>query len=179
MACTLLQYFYVRHALLMCHEAPQSRRAESACTESTTSPQFTAAGSAQVTRILKRSGASASAAQPAAHTGDIVSIAGLSSAAIGDTLCAPEVTERLSPGSIDPPTLSMVFAPNSSPIGRTAGNVVTAARIHDRLVSEAATSVSLQVRLLVFHCALLLPLQALCGYSALQPRTLRCSCACS
>lgn len=101
----------------------------------------------QVTRIMKRAGASGTAAQPAANAGDIISLAGIASAAIGDTICAPVVTEPLQPGQIDPPTLSMVFAPNSSPIGRATGNVVTAQKILERLQNEAAQSVSLQVRL--------------------------------
>ena len=130
----------------MCLLAYARRRCT--CASPSSSCDDEAARLAQVTRILKRSGASASAAQPAAATGDIVSIAGLASAAIGDTLCAPDVMERLSPGQIDPPTLSMVFAPNSSPIGRATGNVVTGAKIYERLLAEAATSVSLQVRAL-------------------------------
>ena len=99
----------------------------------------------QVTRIMKRAGASGSQARPAANAGDIISLAGIASAAIGDTICAPAVTAALQPGQIDPPTLSMVFAPNSSPIGRVAGNVVTAQKILERLQHEAAQSVSLQV----------------------------------
>jgi GTP-binding protein len=100
----------------------------------------------QVTRIMKRAGAHASHARPSAPTGDIVSLAGAPGVAIGDTLCAPEATARVEPGAIDPPTLSMVFAPNSSPIGRGVGHVVTAAKIVERLEAEAARSVSLRAR---------------------------------
>ena len=101
---------------------------------------------AQVTRIVKRAGARGSHAQSAAHAGDIVTLSGVPGVAIGDTIAAPEVTQRLEPGTIDPPTLSMVFAPNSSPLGRVPGNVVTAAKITERLEAEAARSVSLRVR---------------------------------
>jgi hypothetical protein len=100
----------------------------------------------KITRILKRSGASASHTQPAAHTGDIVSISGLGSVLIGDTICAPTVMDCLEPGTIDPPTLAMEFCPNSSPIGRMTGNIVTAQKIVERLQAEAAKSVSLRVR---------------------------------
>lgn len=47
---------------------------------------------------------------------------------------------------VDPPTLAMVFAPNSSPIGRNPKNIVTAQKIVERLENEAAISVSLRVR---------------------------------
>ena len=106
--------------------------------------------SGKITRIQKRTGARASGTQRAANLGDIVSVSGLPTAKIGDTVGATDLEKALEPGQIDPPTLSMVFAPNTSPIGRAPGNVVTAARILERLQAEAASSVSLRVRL-CFH----------------------------
>jgi hypothetical protein len=100
----------------------------------------------QVSRILKRHGASQDhKPQAVAHGGDIVAIAGLSQAAVGCTIAAPEVGEALQPGRVDPPTLSMTIGANTSPIGRAAGNEVTSQKIAERLFAEAARSVSLQV----------------------------------
>jgi GTP-binding protein len=100
----------------------------------------------QVTRIVKRQGGFGSQQLSHAHAGDIITITGISNPAIGDTICAPEVSEALQPGQIDPPTLSMVFAPNSSPVGRAPGNEVTAQKLLERLHAEALQSVSLRVR---------------------------------
>jgi GTP-binding protein len=100
---------------------------------------------------MKRQGGSGSQQQSNACAGDIVSIAGIPNAAIGDTICAPDVSEALQPGHIDPPTLSMVFAPNSSLLGRVPGNIVTAQKLLERLQAEAARSVSLRVRPAVLH----------------------------
>ena len=80
-----------------------------------------------------------------AQAGDIVAIAGLTKATVADTLCAPEVTEELKAQPIDPPTLSMTFSVNDSPLAGLSGDKVTSRLIWDRLRKEAEGNVALQV----------------------------------
>ena len=51
-----------------------------------------------------------------ARAGDIISIAGLTTATVSNTIADPTVTEPLYAQPIDPPTLSMRFAVNDSPM---------------------------------------------------------------
>ena len=99
----------------------------------------------QVTKIQKKNGTGGWTALEEATGGDIVSVAGLTGVGIGDTIAGAEDAERLEPGLIDPPTLAMVFSPNSSPLGLSPGNVVTSQKLLERLEMEAANSVSLRV----------------------------------
>ncbi len=80
-----------------------------------------------------------------AEAGDIVSIAGLSEFNVADTLVVPEVTEPLQAQPIDPPTLSMTFMVNDSPLAGTEGDKVQSRVIRDRLLREAMGNVALQV----------------------------------
>ena len=80
-----------------------------------------------------------------ADAGDIVAIAGLSKFNVADTLVAPEVTEPLQAQPIDPPTLSMTFLVNDSPLAGTEGDKVTSRVIRDRLMKEAEGNVALRV----------------------------------
>jgi len=79
------------------------------------------------------------------NAGDIVSIAGLPEANVAHTLCALEVTEPLPAQPIDPPTLSMMFRVNDSPLAGTEGDKVTGRMIRDRLLREAEGNVALRV----------------------------------
>ena len=47
---------------------------------------------------------------------------------------------------IDPPTLSMTFIVNDSPLAGTEGDKVTSRMIRDRLLREAEGNVALRVR---------------------------------
>ena len=80
-----------------------------------------------------------------AEAGDIVAIAGLSKFNVADTLCAPEVNEPLQAQPIDPPTLSMTFLVNDSPLAGTEGDKVTSRVIRDRLFKEAEGNVALRI----------------------------------
>jgi GTP-binding protein len=80
-----------------------------------------------------------------AEAGDIVSIAGLPDATVAHTICAPEVAEPLPAQPIDPPTLSMTFRVNDSPLAGTEGDKVTSRMIRDRLLREAEGNVALRV----------------------------------
>jgi GTP-binding protein len=80
-----------------------------------------------------------------ATAGDIVAIAGLPEATVAHTLCAPEVTTPLPAQPIDPPTLSMMFRVNDSPLAGTEGDKVTGRMIRDRLIREAEGNVALRI----------------------------------
>eukprot|EP00887_Chlorella_sp_A99_P000494 scaffold17.g494.t1 len=97
----------------------------------------------KVTRVMKRSGTS-SVELARAAAGDIVSLAGVA-AGVADTVAAPEVDAPLPQGQIDPPTLSMVIGPNTSPLAGREGTQLTGTKIGERLQAEAETNVSLRV----------------------------------
>ncbi|HEY0145357.1 MAG TPA: GTP-binding protein, partial [Methylovirgula sp.] len=80
-----------------------------------------------------------------AEAGDIVAIAGLEKFNVADTLGAPDVTEPLQAQPIDPPTLSMTFLVNDSPLAGTEGDKVTSRVIRARLAKEAEGNVALRV----------------------------------
>jgi GTP-binding protein len=80
-----------------------------------------------------------------AEAGDIVAIAGLANFNVADTLSAPDITEPLQAQPIDPPTLSMTFLVNDSPLAGTEGDKVQGRVIRERLLREAEGNVALQV----------------------------------
>ncbi|MEM8634964.1 MAG: translational GTPase TypA [Pseudomonadota bacterium] len=80
-----------------------------------------------------------------AVAGDIVSLAGMTKATVADTLCDASVKEPLEAQPIDPPTLSMTFRVNDSPLAGTEGSKVTSRMIWDRLEKEAEGNVALKV----------------------------------
>ncbi|WP_298357990.1 translational GTPase TypA [Rhodoblastus sp.] len=80
-----------------------------------------------------------------AEAGDIIAVAGLEKFNVADTLSAPEVTEPLQAQPIDPPTLSMTFLVNDSPLAGTEGDKVTSRVIRDRLYKEAEGNVALKI----------------------------------
>jgi GTP-binding protein len=80
-----------------------------------------------------------------AEAGDIVAIAGLEKFNVADTVCALDVSEALQAQPIDPPTLSMTFLVNDSPLAGTEGDKVTSRVIRDRLFKEAEGNVALRV----------------------------------
>ena len=80
-----------------------------------------------------------------ANAGDIISLAGLTVATVANTICDPSVTEPLHAQAIDPPTLSMRFAVNDSPMAGREGTKVTSRMIRDRLFREAESNVAIKV----------------------------------
>ena len=80
-----------------------------------------------------------------AEAGDIVAIAGLEKFNVADTMCEPSVTEPLQAQPIDPPTLSMTFLVNDSPLAGTEGDKVTTRVIRARLMKEAEGNVALKI----------------------------------
>lgn len=79
------------------------------------------------------------------EAGDIVSVAGLQKANVADTIADSSVAEPIEAQPIDPPTLSMTFRVNDSPLAGTEGDKVTSRVIWDRLEKEAAGNVALKV----------------------------------
>ncbi|MCQ8781928.1 translational GTPase TypA [Mangrovibrevibacter kandeliae] len=80
-----------------------------------------------------------------AEAGDIVAIAGLQKGTVADTFCDPQVTEPLLAQPIDPPTVTMSFIVNNSPLAGTEGDKVTSRVIRDRLLKEAEGNVALKI----------------------------------
>ncbi|MBD8877277.1 translational GTPase TypA [Roseibium polysiphoniae] len=79
------------------------------------------------------------------EAGDIVSIAGLTKATVADTICSPDVTEPIQAQPIDPPTLSMTFRVNNSPLAGNEGSKVQSRVIRERLMKEAEGNVALKI----------------------------------
>jgi len=80
-----------------------------------------------------------------AASGDLIAIAGLTKATVADTLCAVTVSEPLKADPVDPPTLAMTFAINSSPMAGREGTKVTSRMIRDRLAAESEGNVSIRI----------------------------------
>lgn len=80
-----------------------------------------------------------------AEAGDIVAIAGLTKGTVADTFCDLSVETPIQAQPIDPPTVSMSFIVNNSPLAGTEGDKVTSRMIRDRLMREAEGNVALRV----------------------------------
>ena len=80
-----------------------------------------------------------------ASAGDIVAVAGMTKATVADTICLPSVDTAIKAQPIDPPTLSMTFSVNDSPLAGTEGDKLTSRQIRDRLLREAEGNVALRV----------------------------------
>jgi len=100
---------------------------------------------AKITKIIEHRGVE-KISRDGATAGDIVVVAGFSKATVADTLCAPEVTEPIPAIPVDPPTLTMTFFVNTSPLaGRSGGKKLTSRMIGERLFKEAETNIALRV----------------------------------
>ncbi|MDO5758535.1 MAG: translational GTPase TypA [Rhodobacterales bacterium] len=80
-----------------------------------------------------------------AQAGDIVSLAGMSKATVADTICALAVDEPLEARPIDPPTITVTFGINDSPLAGREGKKVQSRVIRDRLMKEAESNVAIKV----------------------------------
>src|SRR6056297_3556820 len=80
-----------------------------------------------------------------ATAGDIVTLAGMSKATVADTICALAVEEPLEAQPIDPPTISVTFGINDSPLVGRDGKKVQSRVIRERLMKEAETNVAIKV----------------------------------
>ncbi|RVX09397.1 GTP-binding protein TypA/BipA-like [Vitis vinifera] len=101
-----------------------------------------------------------------AGAGDIISMAGLTSPSIGHTVANVELCSLVSAASVsasqlsfnlsgvmtalptvelDPPTISMTFSVNDSPLAGRDGTHLTGGKIGDRLMAEAETNLAINV----------------------------------
>ena len=80
-----------------------------------------------------------------ATAGDIVAFSGVEAPAISDSLCDPEHVEPMPALSVDEPTISMTFEPNTSPLAGQDGKYVTSRQVRERLFREALHNVALRV----------------------------------
>ena len=80
-----------------------------------------------------------------AEAGDIVSLAGMSKSTVADTLCALAVDEPLEAQPIDPPTITVTFGINDSPLAGREGKKVQSRVIRERLHKEAESNVAIRI----------------------------------
>ena len=82
---------------------------------------------------------------PEAYAGDIVAVSGLDGVSIGDTITSTENPEALPTIDINEPTVSMTFGVSSSPFMGKEGIHCTSRNLHERLMRELRTNISLRV----------------------------------
>ena len=99
---------------------------------------------AKITKIIEHAGVN-KVSRDSASAGDIVVLAGFSKATVADTLCDPSVTTPIPAIPIDPPTLTMTFFVNTSPLAGKSGKKLTSRMIGERLFREAETNIALRV----------------------------------
>lgn len=80
-----------------------------------------------------------------AESGDIVAIAGLEKVTVADTIADPSIQVPLKAQPIDPPTLSMLFSINDSPLAGREGKKLTSRMLADRLFKESEGNVAIRV----------------------------------
>jgi len=80
-----------------------------------------------------------------AYAGDIVSIAGLETMDVGETVADAENPVALPIIEIDEPTLSMTFMVNDSPFVGQDGKLLTSRQIYARLLKELQSNISMKV----------------------------------
>jgi len=78
-------------------------------------------------------------------SGDIVTIAGIGMAKIGETIAAPGETKPLASAEIGQPTLHLALAANTSPFCGREGKFVTSRQLEERLEKELEKNLSLKV----------------------------------
>ncbi len=98
----------------------------------------------RVTKVLAFRGL---AQQPidVAEAGDIVTVAGMTKATVADTLCDLAIDLPIPAQPIDPPTISVTFGINDSPLAGKDGNKVQSRVIRERLMKEAESNVAIKV----------------------------------
>ncbi|CAI0553580.1 unnamed protein product [Linum tenue] len=97
-----------------------------------------------IIKLMKKKGTSMILID-AAGAGDIISMAGMASPSIGHTIANVEVATALPTVELDPPTISMTFGVNDSPLAGRDGTHLTGGKIGDRLMAEAETNLAINV----------------------------------
>ncbi|MBI1217408.1 MAG: translational GTPase TypA [Rhodobacteraceae bacterium] len=98
----------------------------------------------RVSKILAFRGLSQSPIE-VAEAGDIVTLSGMTKATVADTLCALEIETALPAQPIDPPTISVTFGINDSPLAGRDGSKVQSRVIRERLMKESEINVAIKV----------------------------------
>ncbi len=98
----------------------------------------------RVTKVLAFRGLNQTAIEEAI-AGDIVTLAGMTKATVADTLCALELDVPLPAQPIDPPTITVTFGINDSPLAGKDGTKVQSRVIRERLMREQEVNVAIKV----------------------------------
>ena len=77
--------------------------------------------------------------------GDIGAVVGVDSTDIGDVYTDPENPVELEPIEIDPPTLSIIFEPSTSPLVGSDGDIVGGRQLKERLMQERENNVTMRI----------------------------------
>jgi GTP-binding protein len=80
-----------------------------------------------------------------AEAGDIVTIAGMTKATVADTLCDLSVDKAIPAQPIDPPTITVTFGINDSPLAGKDGKKVQSRVIRERLMRESEVNVAIKI----------------------------------
>ena len=99
---------------------------------------------ARITKLFTFKGTQKEAVEEAA-SGDIMMVAGITDAYIGETLCENADQTPLPSINIDEPTISLSFLVNDSPFAGKEGKFVTGRQIRERLEKEMEINVGLKV----------------------------------
>ena len=106
-------------------------------------------GSMKVQGIFANRGLERKPLDRIAGPGDIVTLAGID-CNVGDTITSSDPDRRalvpLETPPLAPPTLSMTFGPNTSPLQGQEGSIVTGSKIKDRLLKEVDNNVTITVK---------------------------------
>ena len=98
----------------------------------------------RVTKILTANGLEQTPID-VAESGDIVSLAGMTKTTVADTICHVEIDEAIPAQPIDPPTITVTFGINDSPLAGRDGKKVQSRVIRERLMKEAESNVAIKV----------------------------------
>ena len=79
------------------------------------------------------------------EAGDIIALAGVENAKIGDTITSVENPKPLERIHVDEPTVSMIFYVNNSPFAGSEGQYLTTRHLKNRLEKELLKNVSIQL----------------------------------
>ena len=80
-----------------------------------------------------------------ATAGDIIAIAGINDANIGETIADATLPEGLPTIKVEEPTVRMTFGVNTSPFAGREGTYVTSRKLRERLYTEVERDVALRV----------------------------------
>ena len=80
-----------------------------------------------------------------AEAGDIVTLAGMTKATVADTICDMSVDTAIPAQPIDPPTITVTFGINDSPLAGRDGKKVQSRVIRERLMRESEVNVAIKV----------------------------------